>query len=42
MEYREDAVKIKLPKKEIMDLMNFKIAVAREWLVSSSKKTTSF
>jgi len=38
MEYREDAQKLLKRKNEIMDLMNFKIAVAREWLTKSPNK----
>lgn len=38
MEYREDSDQLKLLKKDILDLMSFKTAVAREWLTSSSKK----
>jgi len=38
MEYREDAQKLLKRKNEIMDLMHFKIAVAREWLTKSPNK----
>lgn len=38
MEYREDAEKMRPPKKEILDLMNLKMSVAQEWLSTTVKK----
>ena len=38
MEYLEDAEKMRLPKKEILNLMNFKMSVAQEWLSTTVKK----
>lgn len=38
MEYREDAQKLRKRNNDIMDLMHFKISVAREWLTKSAKK----
>jgi phage terminase Nu1 subunit (DNA packaging protein) len=32
MEYKEDATKMQIPKKNIKDLMEFKINIAKEWL----------
>ena len=38
MEYKEDTQKLLKRKNEIMDLMHFKITVAREWLTKSPNK----
>lgn len=38
MEYREDSQKLRKRNNDIMDLMHFKISVAREWLTKSPKK----
>jgi len=38
MEYREDSQKLRKRNNDIMDLMHFKISVAREWLTKSLKK----
>lgn len=32
MEYKEDATKMQIPRKNIKDLMEFKINIAKEWL----------
>ncbi|KAL4100682.1 hypothetical protein QTP88_020716 [Uroleucon formosanum] len=38
MEYKNDAIKMNIPRKNIKDLLEFKISVAKEWLSTPTKK----